>query len=78
MKKKIIFAVLVILAFGLSIGCANATASAQVPIEYMIVNNYSDGTDISVRFCETGGIPNTYDEWKYGDEIVQVLTTPLR
>ena len=77
MKKKFIFAVLVMLAFSLSIGCANEpSVEVQVPIEYTITNNYSDGTNISVRFCETGGLPNTRDEWKWEDEIIQVLTPP--
>lgn len=74
MKKKFIFTVLVILAFGLSIGCANTTTSAQVPIEYMITNNYSDGTDISVRICEMGWLRQEGNEWEY--EIFQVLTSP--
>ena len=77
MKKKFIFAVLVMLAFSLSIGCANEpSVEVQVPIEYTITNNYSDGTNISVRFCETGSLPNTRDEWKWEDEIIQVLTPP--
>ena len=77
MKKKFIFAVLVMLAFGLSIGCANAstsTPSAQVPIEYTITNNYSDGTDISVRICEMGWIRQDGNEWEF--EIFQTLTSP--
>ena len=74
MKKKFIFAVLVMLAFSLSIGCANATTSAQVSIEYMITNQLDDGIDVSVRFCETGAMPSYNGNWN--PEIIQVLTSP--
>ena len=74
MKKKFIFAVLVMLAFGLSIGCANTSTSVQVPIEYMISNQLDDGIDVTVRFCEVGSMPDGNREWN--PEIIQVLTSP--
>lgn len=74
MKKKFIFAVLVMLTFGLSIGCANTSASIQVPIEYMITNQLDDGIDVTVRFCEVGSMSDYKGNWD--PEIIQVLTSP--
>lgn len=73
MKKKFIFAVLVILAFGLSIGCANES-SVEVPVEYLIYNKCGNGIDVEIRVCEVGIIPNN-DSWD--NEIIQVLTPPI-
>ena len=70
MKKKFIFAVLVMLAFGLSIGYANES-SAQVPIEYTIYNKLKDGVDVYIRVLE---MRRTSNNDLYYNDVIQVLT----
>lgn len=73
MKKKFIFTVLVMLAFGLFIGCANTEGELVTPIEYAIYN--SSKYNVSIRVYEAQEDWSDDNGWQaVTDHYVQILT----
>lgn len=73
MKKKFIFAVLVMLAFGLSIGCAKDSIVYDCPVDVTIRNESSNS--ISVRVIESQ--LTLYSNDGFSKDVVQVLSTQV-
>lgn len=73
MKKKFIFAVLVILAFGLSIGCAKDAIAYESPVDVTIKNESSN--PISIRIIESQ--LTLYSDSSFSKDVVQALSDQI-